>query len=120
MNEADTKIIEMMPDGVSDEIAAAIAEGRLCRYAVELEGEIERLKTLIAKGETNARINQQSLLNSKLGLESQLTAANAEIERLKEKQQAYSRTLRCKAKILNTGLVRCSRNCQHDNARSSS
>jgi len=39
-----TKIIEIMPDGVSDEIASAIAEGRLCRYAMELEGEIKRLK----------------------------------------------------------------------------
>jgi len=42
MTESDsgTNIVEMMPDNVSEAITKAIAEGRLCRYAVDLESQL--------------------------------------------------------------------------------
>lgn len=51
-----TTIFEIMPDNLSNEIVAAIAEGRLCRYAVELEKEIERLRECL-KNSTEGGIN---------------------------------------------------------------
>jgi len=50
-----TQIIEIIPDNVSDEIVAAMAEGRLCRYAMKLEGEIEQLKA--ALGSAKSTVN---------------------------------------------------------------
>ena len=47
--EKDSNVIEIMPDDVSDEIAAAIAEGRLCRYAVHLESQLTAEREKVEK-----------------------------------------------------------------------
>ena len=38
--EKDTNVIEIMPENVSDDIVAALAQGRLCRYTVDLESQL--------------------------------------------------------------------------------
>jgi len=73
--EKDTKIIEMMPDDVSDKIISAIAEGRLCRYAQELEGDIERLNADIDKIGTE----KDPFWVTSCEMKSKLAVANARI-----------------------------------------
>jgi len=50
-----TKIVEMMPDNLSNELVAAIAEGRLCRYAQELEMKIVSLEKKLRANDENRR-----------------------------------------------------------------
>ena len=42
-----TKIIELLPDDASETVLDAMAEGRLCRYAVELEDEVALLRAAL-------------------------------------------------------------------------
>jgi len=74
VTKGDTKITEIMPDDVSDEIAAAIAEGRLCRHAVELESQLtaERESKVAARGEVD-RLRKQ--LGTQVGMVEKLTKA---------------------------------------------
>jgi len=79
-SDSGTNIVEMMPDNVSEAITKAIAEGRLCRYAVDLESQLTAAKEQIE--EQQIEIASQQVLETLI--REDRAAANAQVMQLKE------------------------------------